>query len=315
VVAAPVRVGAVVERVESVGSARARDAITLTSRVSGIVSAIRFEEGQHVKAGDILVEFDRSTQEAERDQARAQLDDARTRLTRARALRATQAVAEAQIDQLEAGLRQAEARLRQMDARIEEMKIVAPFNGRVGIRQVSLGSLVPPGTTVTTLDDLSRIRVEFAVPEVFVARLSHGMAVTATSPAFGQRQFEGTVEVIDTRIDPGTRSVRLIAAFDNPDEELKPGLFLNIDLTLSRRDQALMVPEDAIDPVADRSYVFAVRNGRAVRQEVRLGTRVSGEVEVLEGLAAEDQVVVRGLQRLRHGQPVTVTDVMRRPVS
>jgi membrane fusion protein (multidrug efflux system) len=315
VVAAPVRVGAVVERVESVGSARARDAITLTSRVSGIVSAIRFEEGQRVKAGDILVEFDRSTQEAERDQARAQLDDARTRLARARALRATQAVAEAQIDQLEAGLRQAEARLRQMEARIEEMKIVAPFDGRVGIRQVSLGALVQPGAAVTTLDDLSRIRVEFSVPEVFVARLSQGMAVRATSPAFGQRRFEGAVEVVDTRIDPATRTVRLIAGFDNPEEELKPGLFLNIDLTLSRRDQALMVPEDAIDPVADRTFVFAVRQGRAVRQEVKLGTRVAGEVEVIEGLAPEDQVVVRGLQRLRNGQPVTVTEVRRRPVS
>ncbi len=315
VVAAPVRVGEVVERVESVGSARARDAITLTSRVSGIVAAIRFEEGQRVKAGDILVEFDRSTQEAERDQARAQLDDARTRLNRARALRATQAVAEAQIDQLEAGLRQSEARLRQMDAKIEEMKIVAPFDGRVGIRQVSLGALVQPGATVTTLDDLSRIRVEFSVPEVFVARLGTGMPVTATSPAFGQRRFEGKVEVVDTRIDPATRAVRLIAAFDNPEEELKPGLFLNIDLTLSRRAEALMVPEDAIDPVADRAFVFAVRQGRAVRQEVKLGTRVAGEVEVLEGIGADEQVVVRGLQRLRNGQPVTVTEVMRRPVS
>ena len=315
VVAAPVRVGAVVERVESVGSARARDAITLTSRVAGIVSAIRFEEGQLVKAGEVLVEFDRSTQEAERDQARAQLDDARTRLNRARQLRATQAVPEAQIDQLEAALRQAEARLRQTEARIEEMKIVAPFSGRVGIRQVSLGALVQPGQAVTTLDDLSRMRVEFAVPEVFVARLAVGMAVTATSPAFGQRQFRGAVEVVDTRVDPATRSVRLIASFDNPDEAMKPGMFMNIELTLARRDMALMVPEEAIDPVADRAFVFAVRNGRAVRQEVKLGTRVAGEVEVLEGLGPDEQVVVRGLQRLRNGQPVTVTEVMRRPVS
>ncbi len=315
VVAAPVRVGSVIERVESVGSARARDAITLTSRVSGIVSSIRFEEGQLVKAGDVLVEFDRGTQEAERDQARAQLDDARTRLNRARQLRATQAVAEAQIDQLEAGLRQSEARLRQMEARIEEMKIVAPFDGRVGIRQVSLGALVQPGAVVTTLDDLSRMRIEFAIPEVFVARLAQGMPVVASSPAFGERRFVGTVEVVDTRIDPATRAVRLIAAFENPDEALKPGMFMNIDLTLSRRDTAMMVPEESIDPVADRTFVFAVRNGRAVRQEVKLGTRVSGEVEVLDGLSADDQVVVRGLQRIRNGQPVIVTEVMRRPVS
>ncbi|QXM24895.1 efflux RND transporter periplasmic adaptor subunit [Elioraea tepida] len=315
VVAAPVRVGAVVERVESVGSARAREAITLTSRVSGIVSAIRFEEGQLVRAGDVLVEFDRSTQEAERDQARAQLDDARTRLNRARQLRATQAVPEAQIDQLEAALRQAEARLRQMEARIDEMKIVAPFAGRVGLRQVSLGALVQPGQAVTTLDDLSRMRIEFAVPEVFVARLSVGMPVVATSPAFGGRRFEGAVEVVDTRIDPATRSVKLVASFANPDEALKPGMFMNIELTLARRETAMLVPEEAIDPVADRAFVFAVRNGRAVRQEVKLGTRLAGEVEVLDGLAPDDQVVVRGLQRLRNGQPVTVTEVTRRPMS
>lgn len=315
VVAAPVRQAAVVERIESIGTARAREAVTVTSRVSGIVAAIRFEEGQKVEAGDILVELDRTQQVAALDRARAAADDARTKLDRARRLRATQAVAEAQIDQLEAALRQAEAQVRESAAKVEEMKIIAPFSGRVGLRQVSLGALIQPGTVVTTLDDLSRLRVEFAVPEVYVARLAVGQRVVATSSAYEDRRFDGEVTVVDTRIDPATRTVRTVAEFANPDETLKPGLFLNIALTLAERPVALLVPEEAIDPVGDRTFVFAVRDGRAVRQEVQLGTRVHGEVEVTSGVTADDQVVVRGLQRLRNGVPVHVTEVMRRPMS
>jgi membrane fusion protein (multidrug efflux system) len=261
------------------------------------------------------VELDRSQQVAALDRARAAADDARTKLDRARRLRATQAVAEAQIDQLEAALRQAEAQVREAAARVEEMKIIAPFSGRVGLRQVSLGALIQPGTAVTTLDDLARLRVEFAVPEVHVARLAVGQRVVATSSAYDDRRFEGEVTVVDTRIDPATRTVRAVAEFPNPDETLKPGLFLNIALTLAERPVALLVPEEAIDPVGDRTFVFAVRDGRAVRQEVRLGMRTQGEVEVLSGIAADDQVVVRGLQRLRNGMPVHVTEVLRRPMS
>jgi membrane fusion protein (multidrug efflux system) len=315
VVTAEVREAAVVERIESIGTARAREAVTITSRVSGIVTAIGFEEGQKVEARDVLIELDRSQQVAALDRSRAVADDARTKLDRARRLRATQAVAEAQIDQLEAGLAQAEAQVREAAAKVEEMKIIAPFAGRVGLRQVSLGALIQPGTVVTTLDDLSRLRVEFAVPEVFTARLAVGQRVVATSRAFGERRFEGDVTVVDTRIDPATRTVRAVAEFPNPDETLKPGLFLNIALTLAERPVALLVPEEAIDPVGDRTFVYAVRDGRAVRREVRLGMRAQGEVEVVSGVTAEDQVVVRGLQRLRDGVPVHVTEVVRRPVS
>lgn len=308
VVVAQVRRATVTERVESVGTAKAREAVMVTARVSGIVAAIHFQEGQAVKAGQVLVELDRSQLVAEMDQARANLDDMRQQLARARALRASQAVAEARIDQLEAAARTAEARVRQVQARIEEMKIVAPFDGTVGIRQVSLGALVPPGTVVTTLDDLSRMRIEFSVPELFVARLRPGMAVKAGSPAFGDRRFDGQVTVIDTRIDPATRAVRLISEFDNRDGALRPGLFLNIELTVQQRPDGMIVPEDAIDPVADKAFVFVVRDGRAQRLEVRLGARLPGEVEVLEGLRPDDKVVVRGLQRLRNGVAVQVTE-------
>jgi len=311
VAVAPVRQGTVVQRTESIGTARAWEAVTVTTRVSGIVSAIRFEEGQRVPAGQVLLELDTGQQRAELDQARAALDDAHTQLVRARALRASHAVAEARIDQLESLARQAEGRVRQAEAKLQEMRVVAPFAGRVGIRQISLGALVPPGTAVTTLDDTSRIRVEFTVPEVFSAEVRENMPVEATSAAFGERRFQGRVAVVDTRIDPATRAVKLIGEFDNRDDAIRPGLFMTVTLTLAERPSALIVPEDAIDPVASKAFVFVIRNGRAMRQEVKLGTRLQGEVEVLSGLAAGEPVVVRGLQRLRHDVPVQIVDTVR----
>jgi len=314
VVTAPVRQGEVVERIEAVGSVRAREAVTITTKVAGIVTAIRFQEGQRVREGDVLLELDAAALRAELDQARATADNARSMLARARALPAGQAVSQARVDELETLARAAEGRVRQAQARIEELRLVAPFSGRVGLRQVSPGALIQPGTAVTTLDDTSRVRVEFTIPEVQLARVQPGARVLARSAAYQGRAFEGRVTLVDTRIDPATRTIRLVSEFDNADEALKPGLFLTVELTLQRRPDALLVPEEALDPVGDRNFVFVIRDGRARRAEVQLGLRLPGEVEV-RGVAAGEQVVVRGLQRLRDNAPVRVTETMTRPVS
>jgi len=315
VVVAPVRTGPIIERVESVGTVRAREAVTITTKVAGIVTGVRFTEGQRVREGDVLMELDSGAIRAEIDQARAQVDNARTQLARARALPAGQAVAQARVDELETLSRGAEGRLRQTQARLEELRLVAPFSGRVGLRQVSPGALIQPGTPVTTLDDIGRVRVEFSIPEVHLARIQVGSPVFARSAAYGARRFDGRVALMDTRIDPGTRTIRLISDFDNPDEALKPGLFLTVELTLENRPNALIIPEEALDPVGNTNFVFAIRDGRARRVPVTLGLRLAGEVEIREGLTATDQVVVRGLQRLRNDAPVRVTETMTRPTS
>ncbi|WP_439594827.1 efflux RND transporter periplasmic adaptor subunit [Falsiroseomonas sp.] len=315
VAVAPVRTGAVVDRTESVGTVRARNAVAVTAKVTGIITNIRFEEGQKVAAGDMLVDMEASALRAELDQARAQYDDARSQVQRARQLQPGQSIAAQRLETLEALSRQAEGRVRATAARLEELRIAAPFAGRVGLRQVSLGALVQPGTVVTTLDDIARVRVEFAVPEVFLARVQVGSQVTARSSAFGDRRFTGTVAVIDTRIDANTRTVRVISEFDNADEALKPGLFMTVELVLATRANALLIPEEAIDPLGDRSFVYAIRDNRAKRLEVRLGQRLRGEVEVLSGVEPGDVVVVRGIQRLRNDAPVRVTETMARPTS
>jgi membrane fusion protein (multidrug efflux system) len=315
VVVAPVRTATVVDRAESVGTVRARDAVTVTARVSGNVQNIRFQEGQRVREGEVLVELDAAALRAELDQAVAQRDDARGQLQRGRGLQAGQSIAAQRLETLEAIARQAEGRVRGAQARLEEMRVIAPFSGRVGLRQVSVGALVQPGAVVTTLDDISRVRVEFSVPEVFVAQVRTGSTVTARSSAFGERRFQGRVAVVDTRIDTATRTIRVISEFDNPDETLKPGLFMTVELELARRDDALLVAEEALDPIGDRNFVYVIRNDRARRIEVKLGQRLSGEVEVTSGVAAGDQVVVRGIQRLRNDAPVRVTETLTRPTS
>jgi membrane fusion protein, multidrug efflux system len=315
VVVAPVRQAEVVERMESVGTVRAREAVTITTKVAGMVTAIRFEEGQQVRAGDVLMELDSDALRAELDQARAQLDNAQSQLSRARALPAGQAVARARVDELETLARGADGRLRAIQARIDELRLTAPFNGRVGLRQVSAGALIQPGTPVTSLDDISRVRVEFSIPEVHVARVRPGSIVRARSAAHGSRVFEGRVTVMDTRIDTATRTMRVISEFDNADEALRPGLFLNVQLTLETRPTALLVPEEALDSLGNRTFVYAIRDGRARRVEVQLGLRLAGEVEILQGVQRDEQVVVRGLQHLRPDVPVRVTETMTRPTS
>jgi membrane fusion protein (multidrug efflux system) len=315
VVVAPVRRAEVIERMESVGTVRAREAVTITTKVAGMVTAIHFEEGQQVAAGDVLMELDSAALSAELDQARAQSDNARTQLGRARALPAGQAVARARVDELETLSRGAEGRVRQIQARLDELRLTAPFAGRVGLRQVSVGALIQPGTPVTSLDDVSSVRVEFSIPEVHVARVRQGSPVRARSAAHGDRLFEGRVAVMDTRIDTATRTLRVISEFDNADEALRPGLFLNVELTLESRPSALLVPEEALDSLGDQTFVYAVRDGRARRIPVQMGLRVAGEVEIRSGVRADDVVVVRGLQRLRPDLPVNITETMTRPTS
>jgi membrane fusion protein (multidrug efflux system) len=315
VVVSLVRTATVVDRAESVGTVRARDAVTITAKVAGIVTNIRFQEGQRIEEGAQLVDLDAAALRAEFDQARALSDDARSQLQRARGLQAGQTIAAQRLETLEALARQADGRVRQTQARLEEMRIAAPFSGRVGLRQVSVGALVQPGTVITTLDDISRVRVEFAVPEVYIARVRQGSPVTARAAAFGDRRFEGRVAVVDTRIDTTTRTVRVISEFDNADEALKPGLFMTVELEMERRDDALLVAEEALDPLGDRNFVYVIRDNRARRVEVRLGQRLQGEVEVVSGLRAGEPIVVRGIQRLRNDAPVRVVETIARPTT
>lgn len=297
----PVRTGTVTERIEAIGTSRAFESVVITARQPGNVAAINFAEGQRVRAGAVLIELEGRERRADIDQVRAARDEIRQQLERARQLRATGAATEARVDQLEAQFRASEARLRAVESRYDDVRILAPFEGRVGMRQVSLGALIQPGQNVTTLDDISRIRLDFNIPEIHLGRLREGLTVTARSAAFPDRAFTGQVTIVDTRVDPNSRSVRVSAVFANGDESLRPGMFLNVELGLIERPNAVLVAEEAIVAEATRHFVLVVRDNRVDRREVRLGQRQRGEVEIVQGLQAGELVIVRGVQRVRPG--------------
>jgi membrane fusion protein (multidrug efflux system) len=313
-----VKTGRIVEIREAVGTVRAYESIMVTAKVAGIIGEIGFEEGQKVKAGDLLVQFDAAERRAAIEQAAAEANRATAlrnevaiKLERAQTLRRTGAGTEAQVEDLtaqmkslEGSIASAQAQRKAAEARLEDLTIRAPFAGRVGTRSVSLGAYVAPGTRITSLDDLSKVRLDFAVPENLLGRLKPGQTVTATAAAYRGRTFKGTVATIDPRVEQTTRTARLTAEFDNPDEALKPGMFLSVALEISANDEAVVVPEESIVSEGLRQIVYLVKDNKVDRRVITIGQRQGGKVEVLEGLKGGETIVVLGVQRVRPGAEV-----------
>lgn len=292
-----------VQQVEAVGTARANEAVDITAKVSNRVTAIRFREGEQVKAGEVLVEFDGEQARAALAEAQAALSESRSQYQRSLELFATKALSEAQLDQLRATLQANEARVAGARAQLQDTIIRAPFSGRVGLRNVSVGSYVSAGTVITTLDDTSVIKLDFSVPEVFLSSLREGLPVTARTSAYPDVEFTGRVSSIDSRVDPVSRAIVVRARIANEDGRLKPGMFMTVKLTVSETP-ALMLPEEALIPEGARKFVFVVRDGKAVRTDVEIGRRRPGEVEIVSGLNEGDVVVTEGTQKIRDGVPV-----------
>ncbi|RDI57318.1 efflux RND transporter periplasmic adaptor subunit [Microvirga subterranea] len=318
-----VKTGRIVETRDAVGTVRAFESITVTAKTAGLITEIGFEEGQKVKAGDALVQLDAAERKAEIEQAIAEANRAvalrnevAIKLERAQALSRTGAGTTAQVEDLtaqmkslEGSIASAQAQRRGAEARLEELTIRAPFAGRVGTRSVSLGAYISPGTRITSLDDLSKVRLDFAVPENLLGRLKPGQVVNASSAAYQGRRFQGTVATIDPRVDVATRTVKLTAEFPNPDEALKPGMFLSVGLEVTTKDDAVLIPEEAIVSEGLRQLVYPVKDSKVERRVIRIGQRQNGKVEVVEGLQPGETIVVLGVQRVRPGAEVNARPV------
>jgi len=303
VISAPVVSRPLGTEIEAVGTARANESVDVTSKSSNIVTAIRFEEGDFVRRGDVLVELDSAETRAALAEAQAALADSESQFNRSRELYAQQALSVSQLDQIEATLKGDRARVNAASARLSDTVIRAGFDGRTGFRRVSVGSLVSPGTVITTLDDTSTIKLDFTVPETYFYLLKKGLPVTANSAGLPNRPFEGKVTNIDSRIDPVTRSVTVRAEIPNRDGTLRPGMFMTVALQ-GAVVPTLLVPEAAIIPEQGRMYVFVVDGKVAQRREVKIGRRRPGEVEIVSGLAEGERVVVDGTQNVRDGSAV-----------
>lgn len=287
----------------ALGSVRANEAVEITAKAANLVAAVRFRDGQRVARGDVLVELDSAQARADLAAATAALTESTSQYERSRELLPTQALSKSQFDQIDAARKANQARVDAARARLEDTVIRAPFSGRVGLRRVSVGSLIAPGTVITTLDDTSVMKLDFPVPENDLTALREGLPVVARSTAYPDRGFTGRVTSVDSRVDPDTRSITVRAELPNPDDRLKPGMFMTVTLERDQR-RAVSIPEEALVPEQQRQYVFVAAEGRAVRREVRIGARRPGSVEITEGLTPGERVVIEGTVRLRDGSPI-----------
>ncbi|HEU5467752.1 MAG TPA: efflux RND transporter periplasmic adaptor subunit [Steroidobacteraceae bacterium] len=289
------------DAVEALGTARANESVTLTAKVSETVRKVGFDSGDVVQAGDVIVDLSSGAQLAGLEEARAAYREAERQLARGQELEETKIISESQLDTQRATRDAAKARMDVVRAQLSDRVITAPFDGVLGLRQVSPGSLVTPGTPIATLDDISLIKLDFQVPERFLAVLQRGQAVSARSGTYPDREFAGQVTSVDSRVDPVTRSVTVRAEIPNPDRLLRPGMLMSVEVLLEPR-AAIVVPEIAVVQVGTQSFVYRVKADQTVeRAPVTLGSRRQGEVEVTRGLSAGARVVVEGTVKLRDG--------------
>lgn len=291
---------------EALGNARANEAVDIRPEITAAITAIHFEEGHNVSRGDVLLELENSEPLADLAAARAALVDSASQFRRSEELFKTRVVSESQLEQLEAKRDADQAAVNAAEARLAQTVIRAPFDGRLGLRRVSMGSIVNPNTIITTLDDTSLIKLDFDVPAVFLSRLQKGLSVTARSAAWPDLEFRGEVSSIDTRVDPISRTITIRAILPNDDARLMPGMFMTVSL-LKDDVVALMIPEQAIVPERSKQYVYLLGPDNIVeRREVRTGRRRPGQVEVVDGLANGDLVIAEGVQKVKPGQPARI---------
>ena len=303
------------DETQAVGTLKSRQGVMLRPEVSGRISKLGFRDGQQVRRGQLLVQLDDTLQQAQLGQAKAQASIARTNLQRNRELVAQNFVSQSAADQTAAALEVAEAQVALANAQLSRMSIVAPFDGVAGIRSVSVGDYVKDGADMVNIEDVGAMLVDFRLPEGVISRLKIGQGVDVSLDGLAGRSFKGRVDAVDSQLDANGRSLLVRAKIDNADGVLRPGMFARARIVFEVRPQALVVPEEALVPQGGKQYLIKLVEGEggkvARRLEARLGLRVPGKVEILEGLAANDVVVTAGQARLMRadGLAVKVVDI------
>ncbi len=301
-----VAVSTVVEDIRAVGTLRPNESVVIAPEIAGRLSRIRFNEGDRVKAGDVLVEIDPVILKAELDKARSEVALAKANHDRALTLAQQGTGTLRARDEAVAAFQAAQANVALAEARLEKATIAAPLSGIMGLRSVSVGAYLTPGTPIVELADVDPLKVDFRVPELRVASLHAGQAIVIAADALPGATFEGTIYAIDPTVDVNGRAIRLRARVPNPEGRLSPGLFVRLQIVVERRQDAVLVPESAVVAEAGKTFVYRIAGNRAERAEVTLGQRRPGVVEVRKGLDGEDTVVTAGHQRLGDGAVVEI---------
>lgn len=304
---AHVQIGPVTRTVEAVGTLRANEAITVRPEVPGRVEGIHFNEGERVSAGDLLISLENSIYQAEVEEKLANKRLSEINFKRADELLRKKVSSVNERDQALAQLQADEAALSLAHARFDKTEIRAPFDGIVGLRRVSIGDFVPAGQDLVDLVQITPLKVDFRVGEVFLRNVTPGQSISVTADAFPNETFEGEVYAIEPTVDVNGRAVIIRARIPNSGAKLRPGLFARVELILDRAEDAIWVSEDAIVPEKDQHFVYRVVDGRVLYTEVEVGKRQNAMVEISSGLTPEDVVVTAGQLKLRDGVEVNTT--------
>ena len=315
-----VRVDNIIVNMEIVGNLRASDAIDVTSEVNGIVTEIQFTEGQAIKKGNILFLLDASIEKAEISIQKADVNrwtallERRQRLARsAEKLSETKNIARTRLDQLLtdetealAQLQIAKATLQIAERRFYKKIVRAPFDGIVGLKLKSIGEYLEPGEVITSLDSIDPIELDFEVPESAISALKIGAEINAFTRAWGDEVFSGIVKSINTRVNLESRSITVRAKLNNTNLKLKPGMFMIVKLPVVTHKNAIIIPEEAVLTDGTLRTVYVIKDGITNSKAVKLGQRLPGEVEVLEGISSDAIVITGGIQKVRDGSKVTI---------
>ena len=297
------------DEIEVLGVAKGRQSVTLTAATSQLVERVRFSDGQAVARGAVLIELKNTEQDAGLAQTEAKLAQAKQEYDRWITLKDKGFAAQTSVDQYRAAYLSAEADVAAAKARQADRMIRAPFAGVVGLSDVTPGALVNPGSPIVTLDDVSAMRVDFPVPERYIAQLREGQAITARVDAYPGQPFQGRIAKLDTRVDERTRAITARAEFPNPGRKLKPGMMIRVAISHGQR-QGLAAPETAISMQGDSAFIYVLRpqGQRTVTEQrpVITGLRQDNVVELTEGATAGERIVADGLNKIQPGQPVRI---------
>jgi membrane fusion protein (multidrug efflux system) len=307
---------------QAVGSLRSRQGVVLRPEISGRVTQLNFRDGDRVRKGQLLVQLDDQLPRAQVQQSRAELSIAVANHARNKDLVAQNFISQRSLDESAAALEVAQARLALALATAARLKIVAPFDGLTGIRNVNVGDYLKDGADIVNVEDMDAVFVDFRLPERFQSKVQKGQTATVELDALPGARFVAVVQAVDPLIDANGRSVGVRACIDNRQLQLRPGMFARVTTVFGERDQAKVIPEEAIVPLGGKFYVIRLQPGAtpavqvSQRVEVKLGIRRPGKVEILEGLAAGDTVVTAGQQRIqRDGTEVKVLEMPRQGVA
>jgi membrane fusion protein (multidrug efflux system) len=303
------QLGTIADPLEALGTLQANETVQITAKVADVIAAIHFQDGDEVKAGQVLVQMSDAEETALLLEAQALAEEAERQYQRLRSLVEKGTAAESLMDERRREAETARARVSAVRSRLEDRIITAPFAGLVGLRQVSPGALVAPGDVITTLVDDSQMKLDFTVPSLYLGSVARGTEIHARTAAYPDEIFTGEVASADSIINPVTRSITIRARIPNVDHRLVPGMLMTLELQRGQR-QALLIAEESIVPRGDDTFVYVVNTEsdtpRAEQRQVQLGARSPGKVEVVAGLGEGEMVIRHGTLKVRPGAPVRI---------